>query len=219
METSDLRLTCENCGHHRHDDEAACLSEQKVMMVSVYYETDFDSGWYNVALFTTNASGTPAYAQIKELKGVPMMTDDQTAAVFAEMKHLAIEGCTGEHDGTCSDEELEVHPEDWCKRCLMGAAVQFYEQYASLLAAATAERDALREELAKWKICENCGEPLAGPGICDKAISDKEKGLEQMWEDTLTRAETAERELIEARAEIARLHELLAETGWTKEPR
>ena len=73
------------------------------------------------------------------------------------------------------------------------------------IAKLTNERDALREELAKWKICENCGEPLAGPGICDKAISDKEKGLEQMWEDTLTRAETAERELAEARAEIDRL--------------
>ena len=75
------------------------------------------------------------------------MTDDQTAAAFTEMKHLAIEGCTGEHDGTCSDEELEVHPEDWCKRCLMGAAVQFYEQHASLLAAVTAERDKARRSV------------------------------------------------------------------------
>lgn len=56
------------------------------------------------------------------------------------------------------------------------------------------ERDALREEVARWKVCENCGEPLTAPGICDRAVSEKEKGLEQMHEDTLTRAEKAEAE-------------------------
>lgn len=89
---------------------------------------------------------------------------------------------------------------EWCKECIDGV-VQQYNTVRRDLASMTAERDALREELAKWKICENCGEPLAGPGICDQAISEKEKGLEQMWEETMTRAETAERELAEARAE------------------
>lgn len=43
--------------------------------------------------------------------------------VTAEMRHRAEEGCTGTHDGTCCDPEMEIHPEDWCNRCLMGTVV------------------------------------------------------------------------------------------------
>ena len=46
----------------------------------------------------------------------------------------------------------------------------------------------LQAELKHWQICENCGEPLEGPGICSKAISEREKGLELMHEEALTRA-------------------------------
>jgi hypothetical protein len=51
---------------------------------------------------------------------------------------------------------------------------------------------ALEAELAYWQTCANCGERMTGPGICDNAISEREKGLELMHEETLTRAETAE---------------------------
>jgi len=57
----------------------------------------------------------------------------------------------------------------------------------------------LTDELARWQICENCGEPLDGPGICSNAISEREKGLEQMHEEALTRAEMAEAELARVR--------------------
>ena len=57
------------------------------------------------------------------------------------------------------------------------------------------ELAALRAELARWKICENCGEPLEGPGICGRAVSERERGLEEMHEQTLTRAEAAESRL------------------------
>ena len=56
----------------------------------------------------------------------------------------------------------------------------------------------LTAELVHWKTCDNCGEPLAGPGICDKAVGEQNRGLELMHEETLTRAEQAE-------AEVARL--------------
>lgn len=68
---------------------------------------------------------------------------------------------------------------------------------------AKAEVARLTEELARWKICENCGGVLDGPGICGHAISEKEKGLELMHAETLDRAEKAE-------AEISRLQSALA---------
>jgi len=52
-----------------------------------------------------------------------MSKDEVIAAVVQEMRHRAEEGCTGSHDGVCCDPEMGIHPEDWCNRCLMGAAV------------------------------------------------------------------------------------------------
>lgn len=59
----------------------------------------------------------------------------------------------------------------------------------------------VERELAHWKICENCGTPLTGPGICDNAISEREKGLELMHEETLTRAIEAESKLAKVERE------------------
>ena len=67
------------------------------------------------------------------------------------------------------------------------------------LAICRAEVARLTAELARWKVCENCGGMLDGPGICSEAISEREKGLEAMHAETLTRAEMAEAELHEWR--------------------
>lgn len=72
-------------------------------------------------------------------------------------------------------------------------------------AAYETELAAVQQELAHWKICENCGEPLEGPGICGRAISEREKGLEAMHEETLTRAESAEQEKERLRQTLATL--------------
>lgn len=73
-----------------------------------------------------------------------------------------------------------------------------------------------QRQLAHWKICENCGEALSGPGICDHAISEREKGLELMHEETLTRAEAADTQRAEARQQIASLQKDIAtERGLT----
>lgn len=68
--------------------------------------------------------------------------------------------------------------------------------------ALTAQRDELQAELARWKICENCGEPLVGPGICDQAITESQKNLELMHEETLTRAEQAEADVALLRRQL-----------------
>ena len=62
-----------------------------------------------------------------------------------------------------------------------------------------------REELAHWKVCMNCGEPLAGPGICSQAVSEHEKGLELMLQEALDRAEQAETRVQALEAQIAAL--------------
>jgi len=62
---------------------------------------------------------------------------------------------------------------------------------------------ALEAELARWKVCGNCGEPLEGPGHCGSAVTEHEKALEQMHEETLTRAEQAEADLARLKEELA----------------
>lgn len=64
-----------------------------------------------------------------------------------------------------------------------------------IIAALRAQVQALTQELAHWKICENCGTALDGPGICSHAISEHEKALEVTVEELLSRAERAEAEL------------------------
>lgn len=58
-----------------------------------------------------------------------------------------------------------------------------------------AEIEALKAELARWQVCGNCGEKLEGPGHCGSAVTEHEKGLERMLDETLTRAEKAEEAL------------------------
>ena len=69
--------------------------------------------------------------------------------------------------------------------------------------------EAAERELLHWKTCSLCGEVMTAPGHCDSAESEKAKGLEQMSDDLLDRAEAAE-------ATIARLRELAKEAtnGW-----
>lgn len=75
------------------------------------------------------------------------MTDDSTVAmtdnVFAEMKDRSRQGCNGEHDGACCDPELDLHPEDWCDRCLMSRAVQHYDEAAE-------RHQRVRDQFRKW---------------------------------------------------------------------
>lgn len=80
-----------------------------------------------------------------------------------------------------------------------------------------AELAALREELAHWKICGNCGEALEGPGHCGSAVTEHEKALELMHEETLTRAEQAEADLATLRAGIAALEQDIAKV-WSMDP-
>lgn len=70
----------------------------------------------------------------------------EIAFVLAEMKHRALEGCAGEHDGTCCDPEMNIHPEDWCNPCLMGTIAQVNEDLQ--VDAATIRRQALDEAIA-----------------------------------------------------------------------
>lgn len=53
------------------------------------------------------------------------------------------------------------------------------------------ERDALKAELESWKTCVNCHEPLSAPGICDKAVTEREKGLESMYEQAIAMRDEA----------------------------
>ena len=77
------------------------------------------------------------------------------------------------------------------------------------LAYLLAENQRLREELAHWKVCMNCGEALVAPGICDKAVSESEKGLELMLNEAFdmrdqqkARAEAAEAQHVAAQAQV-----------------
>lgn len=58
------------------------------------------------------------------------------------------------------------------------------------------------QELLKWKTCSLCGEVMTAPGHCDSAESERVKGLEQMHEETLERAERAESACAEQAASL-----------------
>lgn len=77
----------------------------------------------------------------------------------------------------------------------------YWRQIAAGLAAQLA---AVTAELARWKVCSNCGQPLEAPGHCGHAVSERERGLEQMHEETLTRAEADEAEVARLRAQFQR---------------
>jgi hypothetical protein len=61
--------------------------------------------------------------------------------------------------------------------------------------------------LKYWQTCANCGEAMDRPGVCAKAISEREKGLEAMHEQTMQRAEQAESALDAMTRERAALKE------------
>ena len=81
----------------------------------------------------------------------------------------------------------------WASHLLVHA-YRLLEEQAADLASLRATLETREQELAYWKVCENCGEPMEGPGICSKAVSEREHGQEQMIEGLLTRAEKAEQE-------------------------
>lgn len=62
------------------------------------------------------------------------------------------------------------------------------------LLACTQERDEARAQLAHWQICSLCGYPMDAPGSCPTATNERIVRLEAMHDETLTRAEVAERE-------------------------
>jgi len=57
------------------------------------------------------------------------LTTERVAAIVKEMRWRAESiGCTGEcDDGTCCEPDNDMHPEDWCNHCLMGALAQHME--------------------------------------------------------------------------------------------
>lgn len=75
------------------------------------------------------------------------------------------------------------------------------------LAAATARAVRAGQALARWKVCENCGEALTAPGMCDRAVTEREKVLELMHEETLTRAESAEAQLAALSASLEQIEQ------------
>jgi hypothetical protein len=56
-----------------------------------------------------------------------------------------------------------------------------------------AEREALKQELARWQTCENCGETMSGPGQCDVAVREKLEGDALIVEDLLGDGGTIEK--------------------------
>lgn len=73
------------------------------------------------------------------------------------------------------------------------ARLNWWKDRSDEIAEANRRVEQAEQELAKWKVCENCGEALRSPGICDQAVSEREKGQELMIDQLLTRCEQAER--------------------------
>ena len=82
------------------------------------------------------------------------------------------------------------------------------------ITALRAEVARLTGQLAHWQTCSNCGKKMSAPGICDDAVTEREKGLELMQDETLTRAEKTEAEvatLRERHEDMSRLYRLAEE--------
>lgn len=79
------------------------------------------------------------------------------------------------------------------------------------VAALRAEVATLTGQLAHWQTCSNCGKKMSAPGICDDAVTEREKGLGLMHAETLTRAEAAE-------AEVATLRQQEQEASHSADP-
>lgn len=89
----------------------------------------------------------------------PRADRDRLKATAQEMRLRAEEGCTGTHDGACCDPDMDIHPEDWCNRCLMGtAAVGLLTDLAALEAVARRLLDLLsdgHEPCAEMATCKH----------------------------------------------------------------
>lgn len=72
---------------------------------------------------------------------------------------------------------------------------------------AEARAQAAEQERDEWKICINCGETLQAPGVCSKAISEREKGQDEVIEQLLIRAEAAEADARSLRSALQTLVE------------
>jgi hypothetical protein len=83
--------------------------------------------------------------------------------VVAEMVIWAKDGCVGEHEMSCSDAEDERHPEDWCYRCLMGAAAELI----------TEQLQAPPDE-TRYPRCPECGHTGCGGHLSKPAAPPEE---------------------------------------------
>lgn len=61
-----------------------------------------------------------------------MTISDRLQQIVDEMRHRALEGCTGTRESACCDPEDDRHPEDWCHQCLMGGAAQEIERAVNI---------------------------------------------------------------------------------------
>ena len=91
-------------------------------------------------------------------------TDTASAAllkdVVEEMRHRAEEGCTGTHDVMCFGEDSDIHPKDWCHRCLMGVALASLPAPATDTASAALLKlvETLKEESRRAMRCAELSE-------------------------------------------------------------
>ena len=65
-----------------------------------------------------------------------------------------------------------------------------------------AEVEQLKCELRRWQVCANCGENLSEPGICDKAVGEKQEGLESMCQQALDMRDKAQAQAARLRAAL-----------------
>lgn len=82
-----------------------------------------------------------------------------------------------------------------------------------LIRALVARVEAGEQELARWKICELCGQPMDAPGMCSSGETEKAAGYQLMLDETLSRAEQAEAKLTAADAHRAALRGYMSHKG------
>lgn len=91
------------------------------------------------------------------------------------------------------------------------------EGYDDLRKQLDAQRAALAtvtQELARWKVCDLCEEPMEVPGFCHKGLTESEEAYQFMLDQAQTRCEQAEADLATARARLAAVQELLDDGGY-----
>jgi hypothetical protein len=95
----------------------------------------------------------------------PVLTSTRRAEIVFIMKQRAEEGCTGVLDFVCCDRDFDVHPKDWCNRCLMGVIAR------DLLSVVDAQIPTQEEQQETRVDDSQYGGPLATAGSNKQAPS------------------------------------------------